>query len=176
MLAWEDKAIDGAQKLFVQSLGRQGAARQGLAQGGVGGMLDGALAEQGQRRLYPMAQHIPRGDTVLLALRAPALKRVVRRGGAGGAEARGVDQQPQGGEVGIEAVAQDLGQVDLDPGRAGQAEIVAQQPQGQAVGGDAPEAGLLGVEVFLQCSSRVAERRLLPSAKAWCGASRPLRR
>ena len=56
---------------------RQLASRQGVAQGGIGRMFDGPLAEQGKRRLYPMAQHLSGGNTVLLALLAPALKRAV---------------------------------------------------------------------------------------------------
>ncbi len=61
-----------------------------------------------------------------------------------------MDQQPEGREVGVEIIAENLGQVDLDPGRTGQNNIVAEKTQREAVGNNAPEAVLIRVEVFLQ--------------------------
>ena len=78
-----------------------------------------------------------------------------RRSGSGGSGARRR-------EVGEQAVGEDLREIGLDPGRAGQADVVAHQAERQAVGRETPERGLVGVQVFLQ--EEVAERRRVPSA------------
>ena len=66
------------------------------------------------------------------------------------AEAGGVQQQPQHRKIGIAGLRKQALQVDLDPGRAGEAGVVARHAQQQAVGGNAPERVALRVQAFLQ--------------------------
>src|SRR5690606_15597732 len=81
---------------------------------------------------------------------APALQRAVGRRAAGRPEARAVEQQPEGGKGGGILGLEDLREVGLDKGGAGQGGVVAQKPELPAVGNQAPERPLLLVEVVLQ--------------------------
>ena len=54
------------------------------------------------------------------------------------------------GKAGEVFALEDLAQIGLDVGRPGEALVVAQQAKVLAVGADAPEGALLGVEPVLQ--------------------------
>ena len=77
-----------------------------------------------------------------------------------GGEASGVGGEPEGGEVGVEFFAEDEVEVGFDGGAAGEAGVVAQDAQLRAVGDDAPQAAVFGIEVFLhQAVGRLAAAR-----------------
>ncbi len=71
-------------------------------------------------------------------------------GASGSAEAAGVDQQPERGEVGEVLAFEDAAQVGLDIGGAREAGVVAHEAQVRAVGSEAPERAVAGVEPVLQ--------------------------
>src|SRR5690606_13540397 len=122
----EDQAIDGAQQLFEQRRGCRGVTGEALADRGVG--FDQPLAELGESGLDAFAQPLAGGGT----LPEPGLARLLERGAArrraGSAEAAGVGEQPPGGEVGEHLVAEHRAEVGLDPRLAGEAGVVAHQP------------------------------------------------
>ena len=60
-----------------------------------------------------------------------------------------MDGKPERGEVGIELFLKNEFQIGLKVGRARQARVVAQYAQLCAVGDDAPQGGVLGVEELL---------------------------
>jgi hypothetical protein len=60
-----------------------------------------------------------------------------------------VAHQPQHGEVGVDFAAEHGFQVEFHEGLAGQAGVVAQHAQAQAIGDDAPVAGIVPVEQLL---------------------------
>ena len=105
--------------------------------------------------LHLKAQVHAHGFAAFLACAAPTLPRAV--GGLGGgavwlgfAKARGMGQQPEGGEVSVELFSEDGFEVHLNIGRPGQAGVVAQDAQLEPVAGDGPE-GLVGrVECLLR--------------------------
>ena len=61
-----------------------------------------------------------------------------------------MDQQPEDGEGGDVLVREDLGEVSLDVGRAGQRRVVPHEAQVGAVGDNAPKRLVLVVEVVLK--------------------------
>ena len=81
---------------------------------------------------------------------APALERAIGRRCVHGAEPAGMDHQPKRGEIGEEPLVEDFLKVGLDPGGAGEAEIVAHEPERAAVRGDTPKSVFVRVEIFLQ--------------------------
>ena len=98
------------------------------------------VAEAQQRGLDAVAQVVARGDALLLAGLAPAFERAVGRRRAGQAEAAGVDQQPQRGEIGEGFALEDAAQVGFDIGGAREAGVVAHEAQVDAVGSTGPRA------------------------------------
>ena len=120
-----------------------------------------AVAEAEQRRLDAVAQLVARGDAFLLAGVAPAFQRAVGRRRVRQAEAAGMDQQPQRGEIGESIAFEDATQVGFDIGRAGQAGIVAHQAQTDRRCAETPERALAGVQPILQgggCGAAAAVR------------------
>src|SRR5690606_5310271 len=83
-------------------------------------------------------------------LLAPGLERALVGWCARPAEARGVEQQPEHGEVREALLVEDPLEIRLDPGRTRKTAVVAADPEPQAVGRDAPERAVAGVEVFLK--------------------------
>ena len=67
-----------------------------------------------------------------------------------------VADQPQQGEVGVELALHHRFQVKLHVGGAGQADVVAQDAQAQAVADDAPQMVVGAVEELLQQAVRAA--------------------
>ena len=81
---------------------------------------------------------------------APALKRAIGRRCVHGAEPAGMDHQPKRGEIGEESLGEDFLEIGLDPCGAGEADIVAHEPERAAVRGDTPKSVFVRVEIFLQ--------------------------
>ena len=136
----KDQPIDEAEELAEEVRQRQLAGAQLLAQRAILGMRQEAVAEAEQRRLDAVAQLVAGGDALLLARLAPALERAVGWRRAGSAEAAGMDQQPQRGEVGEVLALEDAAQVGFDIGRAREAGIVAHEAQAHAVRSTGPRA------------------------------------
>lgn len=126
----------------------------GFAQPGVVRMGEKAGAQRPQRFRHLVAQVAADGDAGFVPGRAPTLPWAIF-GFAGlltlrGAEAAGMGEQPAGGEVCVQLLAEHGLQIDLEIGGAGQAGVVAQDAQPQAVDDDGPEAGVGGVQRFLR--------------------------
>ena len=79
----EDQPIDEAQKLSKEIGQRQRAGPQPLAQRGVVGMREKAVAQAQQRRLDAVAQALARSDALPLPGLAPAFERAIDRRRAG---------------------------------------------------------------------------------------------
>jgi hypothetical protein len=122
----EDQAIHQPQEL-AEEVGQRALLRlDAVAQVGVGGQEAGA--EDRQRCLHTVAQAFAGGGALLATGLAPVFQRAVGGWRAGLAEAAGVDQQPERGEVGERFSLENVPQVGFDVGRAGQAGVVTQQP------------------------------------------------
>jgi hypothetical protein len=163
----KDEAVDEAQELLEVDLGAQLAAFDAAAQLAVGRMREKAAAEHAQGIGDAFAQAVADADAVFLGGVAPVFERAVGGLGAGLAETRGVGEQPEGGEIGVEAFAEDGFEVGLDVGRPGEAGVVAQDAQLQAVADDGPQHGVAGVEILLgEQEGRTAARAVaVPAAR-----------
>lgn len=153
----EQAAVDEAQQLLMQVHRGQPVLGKIAAQAIVGGVADEALAEGDQGGGDAIAQLIAGALAGLLRLPPPAFQdRGGRQAAVAQGEPAGVRQQPEGGEIGIEAVLEGALQVDLDVGRAGQARVVAEDAEHEAVGNEAPQRVVVGVEEFLDEAERRA--------------------
>ena len=119
-----------------------------LAQRRVG--IEEALAECQQRILDIGAKVVARGGARAHSGLAPPLQRAIAGWSALRAEAAGVDQQPERGEIGKHLVMEDRAEVCLDIGRAGQAGVVAHQPDAVSRENQPPVEIGVGVEPVLQ--------------------------
>ena len=146
----EDQPVDQPQQLLEIGIAIQRAAGQGIAQRLVGGFGQETLAQRQQCFFHALTELVAGAGALFLAGLAPALQRTLRCQRIRVAETAGVDQQPQQGEVGVAFFAEDAREVGFDPGRAGEAGVVARQAQQAAVAGDAPHGRVGGIEVVLQ--------------------------
>ena len=122
---------------------------QGLAQRLVGRVREEALAEGQQGILEAAAQAVAGPGALLAGGRAPGLQGAGVGVLVGAPEAGAVEQQPGGGEVRVQALGEDPGEVQLHPGRAGEARVVAHQPQPETVGAEAPQGLVRRVQELL---------------------------
>ena len=155
----QNQPINQPQQLLEVVLGRQGLVIERLSQHGVGRVRQEAIAQLPQRLgdASPQVGQCPLAH--LLRLAAPLLQDRRLLGALrahSGAKARSVGQQPQGDKVGVALLLEDASQVSLDIGGPGQAGVIAQDPDGVAIGDDAPLGGMAGVEIFLQRGMRGA--------------------
>jgi hypothetical protein len=84
-------------------------------------------------------------------------------------KARGVGEQPEGGEIRIEAFVEDGFEVGLDVGRPGETGVVAQDAQLEAVADHGPQQAWLALRY--SWASRKGERRRTPSPWRLLGLS-----
>ena len=89
-----------------------------------------------------------------MRLGPPSLDDATRRRVADRPVPAGVGGKPQGREVGIESLRKHEIEIGLDVGRAGEARIVAKDPELGAVGNHAPQRLSFGVQVLLHKAVR----------------------
>ena len=161
----EDQPVDQPQQLLEQRIRAQLAGGDAFAQHAVGGMGDKAGAERPQGLFDTVAQRTEGAYAFFGALAAPSLQRAVGGIVRSATESRTVQQQPEHLEAWVESLAKQALQVDLDEGRAGQAGVVAHQPEQPAIADQAPERGGVGIQVLLQ----QPEGRAAPAVRAKAG-------
>ena len=162
----EQAAIDEAEELLVQVHRLQAAVLEPPAQRVVGRVGDEAVAERDERLGHALSQLAAGALAGLVRLAPPALEDA--GGGAASVtrlEAGAVGEQPEGGEVRENLVLEGALEVELDPGRAGEARVVAQDAQGQAVGDEAPKRVVRGVQVLLDKAPGRAAPALLAALR-----------
>jgi len=123
------------------------AAFQSLAQRLVGRMYQEPLAQGDDGFFHAAAQALQGARALLLGDLGPALQPL--RFGLVAFQPRLVAHQPQHGEIGIDFAAEHRFQVEFQVSLAGQAGVVAQHPQAQAIGDQAPVTGIVPVEQLL---------------------------
>ena len=158
----KDQTIDEAKQLteeIAAAADRRCASRS--RRSGIVGCERNPLPRTEQRRLDAVAETIARGSA-LLACRPRASVRGRNRsaGAPATSEAARVDEQPQRGKIGEVLAFKDLPKVGFDIGRAGEARVVAQQPQLVAIAAKTPEGGLPALS---QSCTRGGGRRRRPS-------------
>ncbi len=163
----EDEAVDEAQQLLEVGLGAQLAAFDAAAQLAVGRVGEKAGSKHTQGSGDAFAQPVADADADFLGGLAPVFERAVSRLGAGLTETRGVGEQPESGEIAVEAFAEDGFEIGLDVGGPGQTGVVAQDAQLEAVADDGPERGVAGIENLLgEQEGRTAARAVaVPAAR-----------
>ena len=114
-------------------------------------------AEGFDGRLDAVAQMVERARALLVRLARPLFEPALL--GFGGLDARGVADEPEQQEVGVDLAFHHGLEVELDIGLAGEAGVVAQDAQAQAVGDEAPEAVFAAVQELLHQAVRAAARR-----------------
>ncbi|MCC6129686.1 MAG: hypothetical protein IT186_07130 [Acidobacteria bacterium] len=143
----EEQSIHNAQELAVVLLAIELAVAEGTAEAMIRRMGEETLAESADRFLDATTKLVKGTDALFAGDLGPLLQPT--GGGLLALEARLMAEQPQHAEVG-EGIALHHGfDVELDVGLAGEALVVTQQPQAQAVGDDSPEVFLGAVEEFL---------------------------
>ena len=109
-----------------------------------------AVAQSEERGFDAVTKAVPRDQAFAGSGVAPTFQSAIGDRCSWRAEACGVEELPDGGEVGEVFAFEDLAEVDLDEGRPGEAGVVAHQAEAVAVGAEAPE-GVVGViEPILQ--------------------------
>ena len=146
----EDESVDEPQKLpevaFLRELPRVQRGTK-LPVRGVG---QEPLPQDLQRLPEAVAQLVPCPRPLLPAGFPPHLQRACLRRVAGASEARLVGEEPERGEVGVQVLGEDSGEVGLDPRRPREARVVARNPQREPVRRHTPERGAGRVQVLLQ--------------------------
>jgi len=155
----EEEAVDEAEELLeIGVLGERAGIEAG-AEGFVFRMREEAGTEREEGIGHTGAETFAHGLALLLAFFPPS---VPEAGGGGVAGAGGVEEAPDGGEVGVALVAEDELEVGLEVGRAREGVGIAHEAELAAVGEDGPGAGRRGVEELL--------RELVGRAAACAGA------
>ena len=147
----KDQAIDEAQE-SVEPIGQVDLARcQPGGEIGVG--FKETRAENLERKLDLDGQAVAGDFAFLEPGIAPAFQRAVGRRSTRNTKAGSVDQQPENGERCGILVGEDLREVGLDIGGAGQRSVVAHDAHKCAVGNNAPERFVMLVELVLKRES-----------------------
>ena len=113
-------------------------------------MREEAVAQREERGFDAVTQPVPRDDAFAWPGLAPAFEGAVGHRCSRRAEAGGMEELPNGGEVGEVLAFEDLAEVHLDEGRPREAGVVAHQPKLVAVGAKAPESLIGLIEPILQ--------------------------
>ncbi len=156
----EDEPVDEAQQLLEERLRREvagrlkSAARSALFSGCATKPCPSASSASSTPRRRLSRARVP----CSAAGAAPGLQRALGRRLFCAAEAGLVQEQPEGGEVGVALLLEDAREVGLDPRGAREARVVAEEPQREAVARDAPEGLVGGVEKLLHETERAALR------------------
>ena len=98
----------------------------------------------------PVAQLVPCPSPLLPAGFPPRLQRARLRRVLGAAEARLVGEEPERGEVGVQVLGEDSGEVGFNPRRPREARVVTRNPQREPVRRHSPERGAGRVQDLLQ--------------------------
>ncbi len=139
----EDEPVGQPKELLVEPLRSQRLLPERVAQRAVLLVRHEALAEHQERLGHPLAELIASARPLLPPRLAPQLQRALGGGAARAAEAGLVDEEPEGGEVGVAVFGEDAREVGLDPCGAREAGVVAHHTERETVAHDAPE-GLVG--------------------------------
>jgi len=150
----KDQTVDQTQELAVKVLLVQLSRKEPLPQGLVARVAEKAAAEGGDGRLDTTAQLVEGTGALLLRRPGPALQPAVFR--ARGLHPRLVAKEPEQDEIGIDLAAHHRLEIKLDPGLAGEADVVAEDAQPAAVGEQGPEPVLGAVEQLLNHAVRRA--------------------
>lgn len=113
-----------------------------------------SLAQSLDRLPHPVAQRIQGTHPLLSGLSGPTLQPAFV--GQLALHPALVTHQPQQRKVGVEFAAHHRLQVELDVGGAGEADVVAQHAQAQAVAEKAPQVVIGAIEELLQQAVRAA--------------------
>ncbi|WP_240344821.1 hypothetical protein [Novosphingobium sp. THN1] len=164
----EDEAVDGAQQFLEQSLHGERASGDLVAQVGIGG--DDALPQFLQRGGDVGVEILAGLDPLLEPGLAPLFQRAIGRCGTFRAEAGGVGEEPESGEVREHLVTEHRAEIGLDPCRAGEAGIVAHDPHAVAREDETPQGVIGAVKPVLQeCGRRAAGAAAFPIAEFGLG-------
>ena len=136
----EDQPVDEAQELAEEVRQRQLAGLQLLAQRPLSGCERNPLPRLSSAASTP-SRSFSRAATPSFWPASRQRSSAQSDGGAlGEAEAAGVDEQPERGEIGEVLVLEDAAQVGLDIGGTREARVVAHEAQVDAVGSTGPTA------------------------------------
>ena len=146
----EQQAVDEAQDLLEVAFPGQGPAAERPPEIPVPRMHEEAIAEAPERLGHAEAKVGADPLAGVVRLRPPLLDDAGGGQPVAGPEPARVDGEPERREVGVQLVLEDQVEIRLDEGRPGKARVVPQEPEPRAVRSQAPQRGVLGVEVLLQ--------------------------
>lgn len=147
----EEKAVDEAEDLLVKLLRSEVAALDGFAEGAVGGVTEKTVAEDDKGMGDTVAESVADAGADVVAFGSPLFPNAgagFRAAGFPGAG--GVEEQPEGAEVGVAFFLEDFFEVEFEVGGPGEGIGVAEEAEAESVADKAPEAGVGGVEELLE--------------------------
>ncbi len=150
----EDQAIDQPQQLAEEVAERQFTLDDALPKLWV--LVQEPIAEREQRRLDAVTKSIARGDPFLARGLAPPLQSAIGRWPAGRAKPARMDEQPERGKIREAISLENLPEVGLDVGGAGEARVGPHKPQTLAIAAEAPEGFVARIQPVLQRERRGA--------------------
>ena len=137
----EEAAVDEAEELLEVVVESQGAIVEALAEGGVVRVGEEAAAEDEDGFGDAVAEAVADAEALGVAFGFPFFPDGFGGSGGGFAGPGGVEDAPEGGEVGVAVlvVAEDGFEVEFEEVRSSEGIGVAEEPEGSAVGDDGPE-------------------------------------